>query len=184
MAICLVMIVSVHALAQQTSAFKKALAVGDTAPNFVSTNPDGEKVSSRQMARKHRLLLLHFWYPDSQNVLAVQTIRKVHEAYKDSGFNVLSVNTSGDSIEWNKTIYRESMDWRNVSSLPRLGVGPEAELYGVKYIAGRGPAILLLDRSGKILAVDIPQPDTPYNGLLIGDRLFDKVQELLAEQEK
>lgn len=140
--------------------------VGNMAPDFSGPDPDGNIISLKDAMGK--VTLIDFWASwcrpcriENPNVV------RVHNQYKDKGFNIISVSLDrqGQRAQWLKAIEDDKMDWYHISNL-QFWNDPIARQYGVRAI----PATYILDETGKIVAKD-----------LRGPALGQKVGQLLSE---
>jgi len=142
----------------------KGVLTGQLYKDFVSTTPDGQELSLKEVIVKNKYTLLDFWASwcgpcRKENPHVVDT----YEAFKKQGFTVLSVSLDDDKTRWTEAISKDGMPWYHVSSL-KGWKEPAAALYGVRAI----PQNVLIDSQGKIVATN-----------LRGETLFNKVQSLL-----
>lgn len=137
---------------------------GQQYKDFISQTPAGEELSLKEIISKNSYTLVDFWASwcgpcRKENPHVVKT----YEAFKDSGFTVLSVSLDNDKKKWEEAIEKDGMPWYHVSSLQGWKE-PAALLYGVRAI----PQNVLVDGQGKIIATN-----------LRGETLFNKIQELV-----
>ncbi|MDR2271878.1 MAG: AhpC/TSA family protein [Sphingobacterium sp.] len=142
----------------------KGVLTGQLYKDFVSTTPEGQELSLKEVIVKNKYTLLDFWASwcgpcRKENPHVVDT----YEAFKKQGFTVLSVSLDDDKTRWTEAISKDGMPWYHVSSL-KGWKEPAAALYGVRAI----PQNVLIDSQGKIVATN-----------LRGETLFNKVQSLL-----
>jgi len=122
-----------------------------------------------------KVILVDFWATWCGPCLAAMPhLVKLHESYKDRGFDIVGLSID-DKIGTVETFFEQRLEKvAKVKKLPWTNiVDPSLEIafhYGVKYI----PFTLLVDREGKVLAVN------PSNAEL--DRLLEK--HLGAKAEK
>ncbi len=142
--------------------------VGSIAPDFSGPAPDGSTLSLKEAMGK--VTLIDFWASwcrpcrvENPNVV------RVHNQYKDQGFNVISVSLDrpDQREQWLKAIEDDKMDWYHISNL-QFWSDPIAKQYGVRAI----PATYILDETGRIVAKDVR-----------GASLGQKVGELLGNTD-
>lgn len=141
----------------------KGKLTGQPYIDFVSTTPDGKKLSLKEVLAENKYTLVDFWASwcgpcrkENPNVV------KAYNAFKDKGFTVLSVSLDEDAAKWKKAIEDDGMPWYHVSSL--MGwKEPAAALYGIRAI----PQNVLVDSYGKIVATNLK-----------AETLYNKIQEL------
>jgi thiol-disulfide isomerase/thioredoxin len=126
-----------------------ALSNGATAPNFVSTMPDGSRFELSSL--KGNVILLDFWAswcgPCRREL---PDIVEAYESFKDKGFTVVSVSLDNRKDKWMSAIADENLSWKwHVSELKDFD-DSTATLYGVKEI----PTKYLIDETGVIIAVN------------------------------
>lgn len=141
-----------------------AVKDGAVAPEFAIPTPDDSELNLSRL--KGKVVLLDFWASwcgpcraENPNVL------KIHEKYRDNGFEILGVSIDTDKTSWLKAIYDDKLTWLQGSTL--TGWTCEiAQLYGVSSI----PHTVIIGKDGKIVATD-----------LRGEELAAKIDELMAE---
>ncbi|MNJ87443.1 Thiol-disulfide oxidoreductase ResA [compost metagenome] len=126
----------------------KTVAVGNTAPDFTSTAPDGSKIKLSDFKGKY--VLLEFWAHWCVPCRAQHPhLKEVYAKFKDKGFTILqySVDTKKDEQKWKDAIKQDGLVWPQTSDLAN-GQAPVAATYGVQPI----PDSFLISPDGKILA--------------------------------
>ncbi len=144
----------------------KIAELGSIAPDFSGPAPDGSTLSLQEAMGK--VTLIDFWASwcrpcrvENPNVV------RVHNQYKDKGFNVISVSLDrpDQREQWLKAIEDDKMDWYHISNL-QFWNDPIAKQYGVRAI----PATYILDETGRIIAKDVRGPALGQKiGELLGD---------------
>jgi len=139
--------------------------IGQAAPNFTSTTPDGETLSLNDI--KGKVTLIDFWASwckpcrrENPNIV------RVYEKFHDKGLEVIgvSLDREGQKDRWLKAIEDDKLPWHHVGSL-KYWNEPVAKMYNVSSI----PAAFILDENGVIVAKS-----------LRGAALENKIAELLG----
>jgi len=127
----------------------KVLSVGQKAPDFESISPEGKAVKLSDFKGKYTLL--DFWASwcgpcreENPNIVAQ------YDAFKDKGFDVLSVSLDDNRSAWLNGIKEDKLTWTHVSDLQRWN-SPAAQLYKINAI----PASFLIGPDGVILAKNL-----------------------------
>ncbi len=127
----------------------KTTGIGKTAPEISLPDPTGKTQTLSSFRGK--IVLLDFWAGwcapcRRENPNLVEAYRKYH----DKGFEIYQVSLDKTKPEWEAAIKQDGLNWIHVSDLKYWG-SPIAKKYGIESI----PANFLLDREGKILAVNL-----------------------------
>jgi peroxiredoxin len=140
----------------------RTVAIGTTGPDFELPDPSGQPVKLSDHFGK--VLLVDFWAAwcgpcrrENPNIV------RIHNKYKEKGFDVFGVSLDSKKDAWIKAISADSLNWTQVSDLLFWDSAP-AKLYGIRGIPGN----VLLDKQGKIIARNIH-----------GKALEEKLEELL-----
>jgi len=130
------------------------LSIGNKAPDFTSTDPQGNPVSLFDHLGKS-YTLLDFWASwcgpcrrENPNVVAA------YQEFKDKGFDIFAVSLDRDKSAWEKAIEKDNLTWTHVSDL-KYWESEAANLYGVRAI----PANYLLDSEGNIIGKNLRGED-------------------------
>lgn len=137
------------------------LTPGTAAPEIELPQPDGTPLALSSLRGKY--VLIDFWASwcgpcRKENPEVV----KLYNRYKDKGFEIYGVSLDESKEQWQQAIRHDGLPWRHVSDL-KGAAGAAVQLYDVQTI----PRTVLLDRDGKIIALD-----------LRGDALAEKLREL------
>lgn len=137
------------------------LRKGEIAPDFVSSQPDGEEMALSDLRGNY--VLLSFWAGWSklsrdENMY----LKKAHQLYGDKQFRILQVSLDHEREVWLRAIREDGLAWDHVSDLMRWE-SPVADLYHLEKI----PSNVLIDPEGRIIATD-----------LFGNRLLERLNTL------
>lgn len=140
----------------------ESTAIGQIAPNFTITTPEGESISLYDI--KDKVKLIDFWASwcgpcRGENPHVVE----IYKEYHPKGLEIFGVSLDNNKEAWVKAIADDGLVWKHGSDLKGWQSAP-AQLYSVTGI----PHTVLLDENNKIIAKN-----------LRGDELKQKIAELL-----
>lgn len=140
----------------------ESTAIGQIAPNFTITTPEGESISLYDI--KGKVKLIDFWASwcgpcRGENPHVVE----IYKEYHPKGLEIFGVSLDNNKEAWVKAIADDGLVWKHGSNLKGWQSAP-AQLYSVSGI----PHTVLLDENNKIIAKN-----------LRGDELKQKIAELL-----
>ena len=140
----------------------ESTAIGQIAPNFSFTSPEGESISLYDI--KGKVKLIDFWASwcgpcRGENPHVVE----IYKEYHPKGLEIFGVSLDNNKEAWVKAIADDGLVWKHGSDLKGWQSAP-AQLYSVSGI----PHTVLLDENNKIIAKN-----------LRGDELKQKIAELL-----
>ena len=140
----------------------ESTAIGQIAPNFTITTPEGESISLYDI--KGKVKLIDFWASwcgpcRGENPHVVE----IYKEYHPKGLEIFGVSLDNNKEAWVKAIADDGLVWKHGSDLKGWQSAP-AKLYSVTGI----PHTVLLDENNKIIAKN-----------LRGDELKQKIAELL-----
>ena len=136
---------------------------GEQAKSIQMKGDDGKVVTLEQICKGKIYLLIDFWAswcgPCRKEI---PNVKKQYAAFKDKGFEVLSISTDKDEKAWRKALDEEKLEWPNFRDV--MGA---ADVYNVRAI----PAMYLIDAQTKTI---IASGDD-----VRGEKLAAKLAELL-----
>ena len=140
----------------------ESTAIGQIAPNFTITTPEGESISLYDI--KGKVKLIDFWASwcgpcRGENPHVVE----IYKEYHPKGLEIFGVSLDNNKEATVKAIADDGLVWKHGSDLKGWQSAP-AQLYSVTGI----PHTVLLDENNKIIAKN-----------LRGDELKQKIAELL-----
>lgn len=140
----------------------ESTAIGQIAPNFTITTPEGESISLYDI--KGKVKLIDFWASwcgpcRGENPHVVE----IYKEYHPKGLEIFGVSLDNNKEAWVKAIADDGLVWKHGSDLKGWQSAP-AQLYSVSGI----PHTVLLNENNKIIAKN-----------LRGDELKQKIAELL-----
>ncbi len=129
----------------------KPISIGKQAPVFTLPTPDGKQISLSDYKGKY--VLLDFWASwcvpcreENPNVV------KQYMAFKNKGFDILSVSLDENKTAWLKAIKDDGLTWSHVSELSKdTWNGKVTKMYKIDAI----PSSFLLGPKGEILAKNL-----------------------------
>ena len=145
------------------------LAVGQTAPDFTVTRPNGDALTLHAVTAKYKLVV--FWASwDAASRQANPQLIQLYQQFRPRSFEIVSVSLDDNRFAWDRAIDEDGISvWPNGSDL--LGVdSPVAKAY---MVGNTLPYTVLIDEENKIVA----------KGLL-GDELRAAVADLTKKSKK
>lgn len=141
---------------------KAQLRVGEAVPEIELPNTKDSltKLSSLQ----GKVVLIDFWASWCAPCRAANPfVQKLYSKYKDKGFEVFAVSLDTKNKEWLKAIKQDKLKYTQVID----NSGWRSKV-AEKYFVDQLPTNFLIDRAGKIVAIDLE-----------GKELFDKVKSMV-----
>lgn len=149
---------------EEPKAPETKVKVGQVAPQFSAKTPEGKTLALKDAMGK--ATIIDFWASwcgpcraENPNMVAL------YNEFHGKGLNIIGVSLDkpGKAADWKAAIDKDKLTWNHVSNLNHWD-DPIVKEYGVDSI----PAAFLLDKDGKVVAVN-----------LRGEALKAKVAELL-----
>lgn len=125
------------------------LEPGMEAPDFVSTDPEGNRLALSELRGSY--ILVQFWASWSKPSVDENTfLRNCRDLFAEKELKILQVSLDDQREKWLSAIEQGNLDWYHVSDLRRWD-SPVANLYRVDRI----PSNFLVDPDGIIVEKDI-----------------------------
>ena len=126
--------------------------------------PDAKDNAINLSSLKGKVVLIDFWASWCGPCrAAIPNVIKLYDKYKANGFEVFGVSIDSKKTDWLKAIINDKIKYTQVMDKDGWN-SAVAEKYGVYSI----PSTFLLDKTGKVVAVDLD-----------GEELEKKVKDLL-----
>lgn len=129
---------------------EEKVAIGHKTPEIQLQNVNNEVVALSSL--KGKIVLIDFWAswcrPCRYEMSHV--LKPAYKRFHDKGLEIYSVSLDDKEALWHKALEQEQVSWVNVSDLKGWR-SPVAATYQVNKI----PSTFLLDREGKLIAVDL-----------------------------
>ena len=126
--------------------------------------PDAKDNAINLSSLKGKVVLIDFWASWCGPCrAAIPNVIKLYDKYKANGFEVFGVSIDSKKTDWLKAIVNDKIKYTQVMDKDGWN-SAVAEKYGVYSI----PSTFLLDKTGKVVAVDLD-----------GEELEKKVKDLL-----
>ncbi|MCQ2307304.1 MAG: AhpC/TSA family protein [Bacteroidales bacterium] len=134
----------------------ESVSVGHKYIDFKQEKSDGEMIALSEFVGNNELLMIDFWAswcPDCRkenpNVVAV------YNAFKDKGFDIVSVSLDTDKAAWEKAIVDDNLSWENHVSDLKGWENKAAALYSIAFI----PQNVIINKDGVIVARNLNGED-------------------------
>lgn len=138
----------VEAIKEKADALRSS-GIGAVAPDFTIDDPDGNPIALSSFHGKY--VLVDFWASWCQPcMMELPNVIEQYKNYKEKGFEIVGVSLDRNREDWVKTIEAKEMTWAQGWD----SEGAIATKYGVNSI----PHTVLLDKEGKIIAMDLRGP--------------------------
>ncbi|MCY3885576.1 MAG: TlpA disulfide reductase family protein [Gammaproteobacteria bacterium] len=158
-----------HARSLARSGNDKSLTIGEQAPNFVLPSINGKETELFDLLSRQDFVLVDFWASWCAPCVATfPALRKLHAAYSNHGFEIVSVSIDDNKEIWSEGTEQYEPTWVNLGELKGFE-GEVVTSYGVDVV----PKGYLLDSQGHIVQKDLST-----------DQLADFLAEEYGEAEK
>ncbi|MDE0399390.1 MAG: redoxin domain-containing protein [Candidatus Poribacteria bacterium] len=118
--------------------------IGKPAPNFSATDIDGNPISLKDYHGK--VVLLDFWTTTCGPCIAeMPNMKKVYDAYKDVGFDVIGINIDADEADLHEFLKACDLPWRQIFG------GQDSPLKKLYRVLGV-PSPWLMNREGNVIS--------------------------------
>ncbi|WP_185281092.1 TlpA disulfide reductase family protein [Hymenobacter sp. NBH84] len=128
--------------------------VGQRVQSLAGKTPDGQKLNTTQIFQQNKFTLVEFWASWCGPCrMEMPKYYGLHKQYQGKGFGMVGVSLDTNHNKWREAIAEDSLLIPHLSELKGTS-GEDMQRFGINAI----PANLLVDETGKIVAVDIPYP--------------------------
>nr|WP_246455356.1 TlpA disulfide reductase family protein [Hymenobacter citatus] len=128
--------------------------VGQRVQSLAGKTPDGQELNAAQVFQQNKLTLVEFWASWCGPCrMEMPKYYGLHKQYQGRGFGMVGVSLDTNHNKWRQAIAEDSLQMPHLSELKGTS-GEDMQRFGINAI----PANLLVDETGKIVAVDIPYP--------------------------
>jgi thiol-disulfide isomerase/thioredoxin len=140
-------------------AIEQRLQKGNTVPNIVQNNPEGEEMELYDL--KGKVVLIDFWASWCKPCRAENpNVVRLYKKYKNDGFEIYSVSLDKSKDKWVQAIAADGLEWPyHVSDLKFWNAAPAKE-YNVSSI----PYTVLVDKDSRVI-------DTKLRGASLENKL-------------
>lgn len=123
--------------------------VGEIAPEISLPNSIDSVINLSSF--KNKVVLIDFWAswctPCQQSI---PNVLKLYNKYKDKGFEVYGISIDANKNEWLTAVDHDKITYTQVND--KSG---GSSLFGTEYNVNEIPSTFLLDKSGKIVAINV-----------------------------
>ena len=125
------------------------MKVGDQVIDFTMENIEEKPISISDFRNKY--VLIDFWASWCAPCRAENpNLKRAYDKYNTKGFEIVGISLDTDKEAWKRAIEKDELNWINLSDLK----GWKNEL-ALKYKIKSVPSNMLLDKTGRIIAVEI-----------------------------
>ncbi len=157
--------------------FTTQVKAGGMLPDFKLSTTDGKAISVLEYTKKGKITLIDFWASWCKPCREeTPNLKKVYNAFRSKGFNIVSVSTDKNEAAWKKALIEENTKWFH-------GRDNLEQAYKEIFSIGAIPAFALVDGDGKMIAFSCAFSTIPSFGPEIrGEALYKTIEELLTKK--
>ena len=145
------------------------LAVGQTAPDFMVSRPNGDALTLYAVTAKYKLVVFWASWDAASREVNPQLIQ-LYQQFRPKSFEIVSVSLDDNRFAWDRAIEQDGISiWSNGSDLQ----GTDSSVAKAYMVGNTLPYTVLIDDENKIVA----------KGLL-GKELCDAVADLTKKNKK
>ena len=124
--------------------------LGKLAPEINLPSPIGKNISLKEL--KGNIILVDFWASWCAPCRASNPeLLRIYEQYATNGFEIISISLDKDKDKWVSAIQQDKLSWEHQASDLKAWDSKVVVDYGVQAL----PTQFLIDREGKIVAIDL-----------------------------
>jgi thiol-disulfide isomerase/thioredoxin len=128
--------------------------VGYRIRQLAGKTPAGKELNAEQLFKQNKLTLIEFWASWCGPCrMEMPKYYGLYKQYNSKGFGMLGISLDDDRKKWTQAIAEDSLRMPHLSEL-QGGYGDDIKRFAIRGI----PANLLVDSTGRVVAVDVPYP--------------------------
>lgn len=123
--------------------------------DLAGSTPEGNTIDESEIFKANKLTLIEFWASWCGPCrMEMPKYYQLYEQYREKGFGFIAVSMDNSRDMWLKAVEQDKLEVHHISEL-RGTAGEDMKRFEIKGI----PANMLVDNTGKIVAVDIKKLD-------------------------
>ncbi len=131
---------------EQKAKAAKRVALGEEFKDIELLTRNGELVKLSSLIKQGQYNMLEFWASWCGPCRGeIPHLKRVHEEYKDKGFNIISISVDSKDKDWHKAMEEEGMVWTQLRD-PNGRNGDTKKVYNVSGV----PTCIVLDKDNRI----------------------------------